>query len=422
MIIVPVLLVLMKGVHPHLPPPSPILIFPTLCEFPVVYDSFYEGDDGSTEVEKMRSCVDQSNAMIFIYFFGWNLMFWILGNPALVTAGKKRREMSIAARDHHLTVESVNSDDAEMKTDVQDDREQQVVIDGASDEAANNDTEVDRPEGEKEQKISERRKRITYILHLVGHAVLKTIKSPHLVALVLGFITACIPPLRDALFEPSRGLRFLGSALESLGYASASVGTLVVAASLVHEASDNAATNSNVIVNSREAPQTELSLPPEINSSVRTHDEGRISKTEHLQQHSRSLRDSMRSRRSSFSQMSINALAAIRKPSARMHAWFIVSRLIVSPAIVCLIVLGMDCGGLLDGVPSMAKMVVIVNSGLPGAQIVVLTLKAKGLSDSATIVAMVYLPSYLLSIITIAGWTSLGLAISREGGTSFCKR
>lgn len=418
---VPVLLVLMKGVHPHLPPPSPILIFPTLCEFPVVYDSFYEGDDGSTEVEKLRSCVDQSNAMIFIYFFGWNLMFWILGNPALVAAGKKRREMSIAARDSHLTVESVNTDDAETKTDVQDDREQQIVIDGASDEAANNDTEVDRPEGEKEQKISERRKRITYILHLVGCALLKTIKSPHLVALVLGFITACIPPLRDALFEPSGGLRFLGSALESLGYASASVGTLVVAASLVHEASDNAATNSNLIVNSREAPQTGLSLPPEINSSVRTHDEGRISKTEHLQQHSRSY-VSMRSRRSSFSQMSIKALAAIREPTTRMHAWFIFSRLIVSPAIVCLIVLGMDCGGLLDGVPSMAKMIVIVNAGLPGAQIVVLTLKAKGLSDSASIVAKVYLPSYLLSIITIAGWTSLGLVISREGGTSFCKR
>ncbi len=68
------------------------------------------------------------------------------------------------------------------------------------------------------------------------------------------------------------------------------------------------------------------------------------------------------------------------------------------------------------------KMIVIVNAGLPGAQIVVLTLKAKGLSDSASIVAKVYLPSYLLSIITIAGWTSLGLVISREGGTSFCKR
>ena len=418
----PVSLVLTKGVHPHLPPPSPILIFPTLCEFPVVYDSFYEGDDGSTEIEKLKSCVDQSNAMIFVYFFAWNLMFWILGNPALVAAGKKRREMSIAARELRISVESVNSDDAELKIDLRDDREQQIVIDGATAEAENNVVEVDRSEGEKEQKISERRKRITYILHLVAHALLQTVKSPHLVALILGFITASIPPLRDAIFSPGGALRFLGSALESLGYASASVGTLVVAASLVHEASDDAAANSNMIINSREAPQTELSLPTDINSCVRIHDEGRISNTEPLQQHSRNLRDTMRSSRSSFSLMSSKALAAIRKPTIRMHAWFIVSRLIVSPAIVCLIVLGMDCGGHLDGVPSMAKMVVIVNAGLPGAQIVVLTLKAKGLSDSASIVAKVYLPSYILSIITIAAWTSLGLMISRDGGTSFCKR
>ena len=381
----------------------PILIFPTLCEYPVVYDSFYEGEDGSTDVEKLRSCVDQSNAMIFIYFFAWNLMFWILGNPALVAAGKKRREMSIAARDLHLSVESDNtSDDAEVKIDLQDDREHETISNGVADDATNNFTEED---GQKEEKPNERCKRITDVLQLIGDALLQTIKSPFLVALVLGFITACIPPLREALFNPSGVLRFVGSALESLGYASASVGTLVVAASLVHEASDDApVASNNMMLSSHEASQT--------NSRVRIHDEGRIS----------NLRDSMRSRRSSFSRMSIKALAAIRKPTIRMHAWFIVSRLIVSPAIVCLIVVGMDCGGLLHGVPSIAKMVVIVNAGLPGAQIVVLTLKAKGLSDSASIVAKVYLPSYLLSIITIAAWTSLALMISREDGNPFCKR
>lgn len=82
----------------------------------------------------------------------------------------------------------------------------------------------------------------------------------------------------------------------------------------------------------------------------------------------------------------------------------------------------MDCGSILDAVPNMAKMVVIVNSGLPGAQLIVLTLKAKGLSDSASIVAKVYLPSYLLSVITIAAWTSIGLLISRYDSTQFCKR
>lgn len=119
-------------------------------------------------------------------------------------------------------------------------------------------------------------------------------------------------------------------------------------------------------------------------------------------------------------------MAAIRrrKPLFTMHAWFITSRLIVAPAIVCLIIIAMDCGGVLDGIPNLAKMVVIVNAGLPGAQLIVLTLKSKGLSDSASIVAKVYLPSYLLSVVTIAGWSSLGLIISvpREDGTSFCRR
>ena len=119
-------------------------------------------------------------------------------------------------------------------------------------------------------------------------------------------------------------------------------------------------------------------------------------------------------------------MAAIRrrKPTIRMHTWFIFSRLIITPAIVCLIIIAMDCGGVLDNIPNlaMAKMVIIVKPA--GAQLIVLTLKSKGLSDSASIVAKVYLPSYLLSVVTIAAWASLGLIISvpRADGTSFCKR
>jgi hypothetical protein len=84
----------------------------------------------------------------------------------------------------------------------------------------------------------------------------------------------------------------------------------------------------------------------------------------------------------------------------------------------------MDCGGILSGIPDLAKMVVIVNAGLPGAQLVVITLKSKGLTDSASIVAKVYLPSYLLSAVTIAAWTSIGLLLSipDENGASFCGR
>lgn len=403
----------------------PILLFPTLCECPVVYDSFYEGDDGSTEAERIKDCVEQSNAMIFVYFFAWNSMFWLVGNPALIDAGERRREIAVATgRELRRSVESVNDEDAEAKVNVRDNVEQQVIMNVATDEGEDIGAEEDRRDSEQNQKMSEKIKHITQILHPLVNALVKTTKSPHFLALILGFVTACIPPLRDALFSPGGGLRFLGSALESLGQASASVGTLVVAASLVHEASDDdpPVLDSTVAINT--APITELRLSQGINSSIRIHDNGPSSGAEHPQQHSRNLRESMRSRRSSLSQMSIKAIAAIRRrrPTIRMHAWFIVSRLIVSPALVCLILLGMDCGGMLEGVPSMAKMVVVVNAGLPGAQIVVLTLKAKGLSDSASIVAKVYLPSYILSIVTIAAWTSIGLMISRDGGTSFCKR
>ncbi|KAL3936509.1 MAG: hypothetical protein SGARI_002529 [Bacillariaceae sp.] len=51
--------------------------------------------------------------------------------------------------------------------------------------------------------------------------------------MVLAFITACIPPLQQALFEPGGALRFFGSAMEALGTASSPISTMVVAASLV---------------------------------------------------------------------------------------------------------------------------------------------------------------------------------------------
>ena len=57
----------------------------------MVYNAFYEGEVGSTDAEKYKSCVDESNAMIFVYFFAWNLLYWIIGYPTLVAAGKKRQ-------------------------------------------------------------------------------------------------------------------------------------------------------------------------------------------------------------------------------------------------------------------------------------------------------------------------------------------
>jgi predicted permease len=107
--------------------------------------------------------------------------------------------------------------------------------------------------------------------------------------------------------------------------------------------------------------------------------------------------------------------------------WFCVSRLIAAPALVVGIILAFDCSAssVLDSVPNLAKLVIIVNSALPGALIVVVLLKAKEeCADTAAAVSKVYLPSYLLSILTIAAWCSVGLWVTLpdEGGNTFCQR
>ena len=110
-----------------------------------------------------------------------------------------------------------------------------------------------------------------------------------------------------------------------------------------------------------------------------------------------------------------------------LHVWFCLSRLIVAPAVVVGIILALDCSAsrVLKSVPNLAKLVIIVNSALPGALIVVVLLKAREeCADTAAAVSKVYLPSYLISILTIAAWCSVGLWITLpdEEGNTFCQR
>ena len=109
----------------------------------------------------------------------------------------------------------------------------------------------------------------------------------------------------------------------------------------------------------------------------------------------------------------------------RLHVWFFLSRLILTPAIVSGGLVALECAGALGTVSNLSKLVLIINSALPGALIVVVLLKSQpALSESAAVVAKIYFSSYLLSIIPIAAWTSIGLYLSvpREDGKSFCGR
>jgi hypothetical protein len=88
------------------------------------------------------------------------------------------------------------------------------------------------------------------------------------------------------------------------------------------------------------------------------------------------------------------------------------SRLVIAPAIVVGAVVALRCR-LSHLFSPLSFLVLIINSCLPGALIVVVLLKSSpDHEESAAAVARVYLPSYLASIFTIASWTALGLWIT----------
>lgn len=384
------------------------VIFPALCEFEIVHETFGEG---STEEVMFRSCVDESNSMIFVYFFSWNILYWLVGFPRLVKFGEKKR-LSVIANRHSVTSLVRPAQDDLGDTFATGDETAGVGLSGVTSRISSEPQPClnDSPSQDLQNKDT-KNNQAKEAAELVFRAFKNTVTSPGFIAMVLGFITACIEPLRNALFSPGGGLRFLGSALQSLGNSSASVGTLLVAASLVHQTSH---------------------VPHEGGDGTRNSD-GDVDESEQNEQSADNkatqrtveLRDVLELSRSSIMEFSSRSLVYLRqrKPTIRMHLWFSLSRLVVSPAIVSGLMMALECGGLLSNIPGLAKLVVIVNSCLPGAQLIIVTLESKGLDDSASIVAECYLPSYLLSILTIAGFCSLGLMIALpQDGASFCAR
>ena len=350
----------------------PILIFPSLCEYSVVRESLLSFEDSTIEDGDLQDqCVALSNTMIFCYFFAYSLIFWIFGHPNLMAA-------------------------ARMKSTTTESEATETVVEGESVSVR-----------EIEQNNENNQPGFTKQLWV---AIKQVFTSNGFLAMMAGFITGCIPPLQEALFDEGGVLRFLGSSVQTLGVASSSMSTLIAAASLVPPMSDMTPdAHETDAANSGEAGGHNS------HDDEEEEDESPIMSDPHFGPLTRHRRRSLQQLAQSVRQSAKSALKAVpRTPSntVRLLVWFVVSRLILSPAIVTAIIAVLDRSGVLVDVPPMAKLVVLINSCLPGAQMVVVLLKSEEeLADSAQAVASVYLPSYLISCVTIAAWSSVGLLL-----------
>ena len=390
----------------------PILIFPSLCEFPVVYEGYapdYNGLDelssvtNSTTEESVindtdlqRECVAQSTTMIFCYFFSWSMAFWSFGYPQLMNAAKEKnnvrnnsnnnnhnsqqihdrndKEKASTARtpnnSHHTLgslEEDLSSDDPCSRDDLVDEGERNQGEKSEYNELERSggaETQKDRANKSPSTSKPTIHDRIMGTAKQMWIAFKQTTTSPGFIAMALAFVTACIPPLQKALFEPGGALRFLGSALESLGTASSPISTLVVASSLVPPSPLQSSNNGQTDTSSAEEDDQDDHSSPIFDEHPGMTDPnfGPYRRPARRRQQDRQSSRILESWRISVRSASIRILQAVPRSTPdmrRLHLWFCLSRLVVAPAIVVGIILALDCSGsgVPTSVPNLAKLV-----------------------------------------------------------------
>lgn len=348
----------------------PIIIFPALCEFEVFHEfgNIVGGEDESSSSislqENMAICEAEANAVVFTYFFGFSILFWSFGNRTL-------QKLRITQPSNN---ENSPDDNNLQQSDIRHKGNQNCC-----------------------ESFLAFCKRILFLIY----GIMKDIfMSPGFIVLILAFATACIKPLQDALFVPGGALRVIGSTLESLSSAGATIATMVVAAALADDSDTN--------------DETEHSNNENWNNENL---EGNQDHDKELSSATNNNEDVEKEMLVEAQQITTNFFRKIIKhPTFKVQVWHVLSRLFVTPAVIFAILLKIDC---IVEISNIAKLVLLINSSLPGALIVVVLLKANGCTKAASIVSQTYLPSYTLSVVTIAAWASIGM-MTFDGDVGSC--
>jgi hypothetical protein len=340
------------------------------------------GDLDMSGYNLKEQCVLMTDAIVFTYFFGFSILFWSIGHRSLI----------------HYKSQPVDEDSYDAE--------------GVS-------------------CSLQAWKKIMLFADKIRKAIGDIFKSPGFVLLILGFITACIPPLQSALFEDAGSLRIFGSTLGAFANAGGTFATIVVAASLIPKVKD-IDKDDNIPESSDESqhPKQKEHLDIEDDeNSVEVRSQELVQDEEipslplrHNKVPRRDIpRSSVLGRLYRYSIVNLaHSIQIVDRVSIKVHVWQCISRLILTPAIVFMILLKMECSGAISSINAIGKVVLLINSSCPSALVVVVILKAQGHTDAATAVSKTYLPLYSLSVFTMALWASLGL-VAFQSESSFCK-
>uniref|UniRef100_A0A7S3QAS7 Uncharacterized protein n=1 Tax=Chaetoceros debilis TaxID=122233 RepID=A0A7S3QAS7_9STRA len=424
----------------------PIIIFPTLCEYEVTHDLMgmnmtvninmdsEDENEFSDQESRIQECIKQTNSVIFTYFFGFSLIIWTLGQHTLVNLGRYYNKTGEVEENENNPQVEANSNQQNVERSEDNDDSNSPTIETSS-------------RAQQSTCMCTTMQYIQKCMASILQTIVTIMKLPSFQVLVLAFLTTCIPPLQRAMFNPGGSMRVIGSALEALAAAGSTFATIIVAATLGQPQQQEAEV---VRIHAKDKQQHQQQLEEEVEALV-DKDQGlqRVDSTyrdngshdcengdyygeknqmnngssnianlenEILQTKNETRHTGRRSKTRIWNRC-MKSLRSIPMEDFKIYMWQILSRLFITPAIVYLIMIKLDCSGALDGIPSIAKLVLLINSALPGALVVVVILKAEGLTDAAAAVSKTYLPTYVLSVFTLAMWSSVGLMTWRNDST-----
>ena len=423
----------------------PLLVFPSLCEYDVVHEEFSDPESSSFE-EMIRECTDNANVMIFLCQFAFCVYLFCMGQQALLRSSSppvqnlqgSQEFSSKADRDVEKMENTAADDNDETKLLPNDSVEvvDKAELTGSSSHSSLVEKKEEAPFSPLAPSLGLRRKRYRALLQTVGAWLYNVFGNAGSIAMLLGLATGCIPWLPSALFVPGGSLRFLGGAVDALGQAATPVSLLVVGASLVD--SEESGTKDEGIEEEDEEENDESNQEQEEIETVLAH-VGRTNSSEN------GTNDFGESRPPLAKEEACTASSLSRwrrcclSEEVLTHVWLVLSRLVVVPAVVCALLIGLDCGfpGTFGDttIPHLYKLVMLVVSASPSAMTIIVILKAAtGRSSSnehsghhasymAQHIAKLYLPLYTLSTVTVAFWAMAGLWISLpdEDGRYFCE-
>jgi len=336
----------------------PLLMLETLCEKPLVYEQFEDGED---------QCYQTASAMCFIYSIGWHLLFWSWGYSKL--RGSKETQLlygdatNLESSSDLLKAKSADEEKKEVKAG----ERPPMANKSRSLHLFSQQTNLHTNQEAKDSFVTKAVKKLKGIF-----------AQPTMSSIFIGFLVG-LTPLKGLLFEQLNSpLRPLGSAVSSLATPIVVLSTMIMAGSLAQidlkqfrtGSSDGPKEATVEISNSEEAPQWQGGSPIP-------------------------------------GQDTLGAFM----PSKKQFIFFLFCRLAAFPTAACIFLLAV----VRNYIPiiknnELLQLVLVVQAAVPSAQMIIVCLSLFKQQKIATGVSYLYVYQYLSSILSLTVVISLSMS------------